>query len=132
MDSSGYSGVVPILPTPFHADESLDLESLARLVTFHIEAGVDALTILGVLGEANTLTDDEARSVMSVAIATAGETPVIVGASRTGTQATLETAIEAANAGASAVMVAPPPSPGSPRWRSRSISAESPPSRRSP
>jgi hypothetical protein len=30
--SFNYTGVVPILATPFHDDESLDLDSLARLI----------------------------------------------------------------------------------------------------
>ena len=34
-------GVIPILATPFREDESLDPESLDRLVRFMVEAGAD-------------------------------------------------------------------------------------------
>ena len=54
-----YTGVIPILATPFHDDESLDLESLARMIAFNKTAGVDGVTLLGLLGESNRLTDDE-------------------------------------------------------------------------
>ncbi len=52
-----FSGVVPILATPFHADESVDTGSLDRLVRFMAALGVDGVTVLGVLGESNRLSD---------------------------------------------------------------------------
>ena len=58
------AGVVPILATPFRRDESIDLPSLDRLVRFMAALGVDGVTVLGVLGEANRLTDRE-RDVLT-------------------------------------------------------------------
>ena len=46
-----FRGVYPILATPFHDDESLDLGSFDRLIRFMARLGVDGVTILGVLGE---------------------------------------------------------------------------------
>jgi hypothetical protein len=51
--ASPFHGVIPILATPFKEDESLDLTSWERVVTFAIEQGVNGITLLGVLGEAN-------------------------------------------------------------------------------
>jgi 4-hydroxy-tetrahydrodipicolinate synthase len=85
-----FSGVIPILATPFLDDESLDLESLQRLVKFNVAAGVDGVTVLGLLGEANRLTDAERVEVISAALEAAGDLPVIVGTSHSGTAATIE------------------------------------------
>lgn len=102
-----FKGVFPILPTPFLPDESVDLSSYARMVLFMKQAGVDGITILGVLGEANRLTDAERQSIVDVAVEAAGDLPVVVGTSHSGTQASIALGHMAANAGASAVMVTP-------------------------
>lgn len=105
------AGVVPILATPFHADETVDLESLDRLVRFMAALGVDGVTVLGVLGEANRLTDLERESVVRTAAAAAGSVPVVVGASHPGTTATHALIAMARECGARAAMVAPSPEP---------------------
>lgn len=105
--SPAFSGVWPILATPFHADESLDLDSLARMVGFMAALGVDGVTVLGVLGESNRLLDAERDQVVAAAVAAAGPLPVVVGASHAGTRASVGLARAAARLGAAAVMVAP-------------------------
>jgi 4-hydroxy-tetrahydrodipicolinate synthase len=102
-----FSGVIPILATPFHEDESLDLESLARLIHFNRQAGVDGITLLGLLGESNRLTDAERSQIIATGINAAEGLPVIVGASHTGTEATVALSEEAADLGATAVMITP-------------------------
>lgn len=105
--STDFHGVFPILATPFHDDESLDLESMQRLVAFMREVGMQGVTVLGVLGESNRLTDGEREAVVTAAVAAAHDMPVIVGVSHSGTSATVDLAQMAASLGASAVMVAP-------------------------
>ena len=105
--SFAFAGVVPILATPFHADESLDTESLGRLVRFMAGLGVDGVNVLGVLGESNRLSDANREAAIRAAVAAAGKMPVIVGVSHPGTQATVDLAKMAGSLGASAVMVAP-------------------------
>jgi 4-hydroxy-tetrahydrodipicolinate synthase len=102
-----FEGVFPILPTPFHDDETLDLESMTRIVRFMREAGVDGITVLGVLGEANRLNDAERERVVAAAVEAAQGLPVIVGASASGTLAARQLARSAQALGAAAVMVAP-------------------------
>jgi 4-hydroxy-tetrahydrodipicolinate synthase len=103
-----FSGVYPILATPFHDDESLDLESFDRLIRFMADLGVDGVTILGVLGEANRMLDREREELISTAVrATGGRLPIIVGASHSGTRAALELSRMAQDLGADAVMIAP-------------------------
>lgn len=101
-------GVIPILATPFHDDESLDLPSLTRLIEFSAEVGANGVTLLGVLGESNRLTDAERSTLIRTAVqAAAGKLPVIAGCSHTGTAATIALVDEAMSLGASAVMIAP-------------------------
>lgn len=100
-----YTGVIPILATPFHDDESLDLESLTRLIRFNAAVGVDGITILGLLGESNRLTDADREQVIRTAVSAAGSLPVIVGTSHTGTAATIEHSRQAIALGATAVMI---------------------------
>lgn len=102
-----FEGVYPILATPFDDNENLDLESFDRLVRFMAGLGVDGITILGVLGEANRLLDSERAELIRTAVAAAGAMPVIVGASHSGTRAARELAQMAENLGAAAVMVTP-------------------------
>jgi 4-hydroxy-tetrahydrodipicolinate synthase len=103
-------GVLPILSTPFHADGALDLDSLRSLVRFELEAGAHGLTILGIAGEVYKLLDAERDVVTEVVMEeVAGRVPVVVGAGHPGgTRASVELCQRAEQAGAAAVMVAPP------------------------
>ncbi len=103
---SKFEGVVPILATPFHEDESLDLESWQRLLEFMIGVGVDGVTILGVLGESNRLGDHEREALIHSAVSTVNKrVPIIVGTSHRGTTAARYLSQMAQNLGADAVMV---------------------------
>ncbi len=103
------AGVHSVLVTPFANDESLDEESLRQLIAFYANAGVDGVVVLGVLGEADRLSDRERERVIAVAVDEAREIPVTVGITHNATRITVERARAAAAAGASAVMVGPPP-----------------------
>ncbi len=102
-----FEGVFPILATPFDDNENLDLESFDRLVRFIGGLGVEGITVLGVLGEANRLLDGERETLIRTAVAAAGSMPVIVGASHSGTRAARELSQMAEQLGARAVMVTP-------------------------
>jgi 4-hydroxy-tetrahydrodipicolinate synthase len=106
-----FEGVYPILATPFHDDERLDLESFDRLIRFMARLGVDGVTILGVLGESNHLLDREREQLIQTAIKAAGSMPVIVGTSHSGTRAALGLSQMAEALGADAVMVTPQAEP---------------------
>jgi 4-hydroxy-tetrahydrodipicolinate synthase len=102
-----FEGVYPILATPFHHDETVDLESCERLVRFMADLGVDGVTILGVLGEANRMLDRERETLIRIAVKAAGAMPVIVGTSHSGTRAAVGLSQMAQELGADAVMVTP-------------------------
>ena len=108
MAQHPFSGVIPILATPFNDDESLGLASWQRMIEFMVEGGVDGITILGVLGESNRLNDHEREALIKSAVSTVNKRiPIIVGASHSGTMAAVFLARMAADLGADAVMIAP-------------------------
>jgi 4-hydroxy-tetrahydrodipicolinate synthase len=107
-----FSGVIPILATPFQEDESLDLSSWQRLLQFMLAVGVDGVTILGVLGESNRLNDEERQTLIETAVAVVDKRmPIIVGTSATGTRTAAYLSRMAQDLGADAVMVTPAKEP---------------------
>ena len=102
------TGVFNITPTPFHPDGALDLDSLARLTAFTRGTGVQGMTILGVLGEADKLTERERDIVIEATIAAADGLPICVGTTHAGTDGCIAWSRRAQALGATAVMVAPP------------------------
>jgi len=103
-----FTGVIPILATPFLEDESLDLESWRRLLEFMVSLGVDGVTILGVLGESNRLNDAERKTLIEGAVSVvAKRVPIIVGTSAAGTRTAVFLSRMAQDLGADAVMVTP-------------------------
>jgi 4-hydroxy-tetrahydrodipicolinate synthase len=106
---SALNGIFAITATPFNADGSVDLPSIDRLVDFEVGTGVHGLTILGILGEAHKLTEDERRRVTERFIKGArGRVPVVVGTSAPATDLAIRYSREAQELGAAAIMVAPP------------------------
>jgi 4-hydroxy-tetrahydrodipicolinate synthase len=102
-------GIYNITPTPFHPDGTLDHESLRRLTTFTRDRGVDGMTILGVLGEADKLTERERDEVITATIEAAGPSfPICVGTTHAGTDGCIAYSRRAQELGAAALMIAPP------------------------
>src|SRR5690606_32914629 len=72
-------GVWGVVATPFTADASaVDELSLARLVQFSQSAGVRGLTVLGVFGEAASLTEHERERTLRVVVDST-EVPIVTG-----------------------------------------------------
>src|SRR5271163_3666203 len=99
LDESA-NGVFIIAATPFSDNGALDLESVDRMVDFYLERGANGLTILGVMGEAPKLTEEESRALIRRAIARARGASIIVGVPAPGL-ASIKTL-------AASAMVAPP------------------------
>lgn len=108
--SESAKGVYIISATPFAEDGALDLDSASRLVEFYLEAGVQGITILGMMGEAPKLSLDEAqRFLRHMLERAAGRLPVVVGVSNAGLDNLARLAGQAMEYGAAGVMVAPIP-----------------------
>jgi 4-hydroxy-tetrahydrodipicolinate synthase len=109
LDSTA-QGVYPIAPTPFHADGQIDFDSIDRLTDFYLASGATGLTVLGIMGEAPKLDQQESMAIVKRFIARAPALPVVVGVSSPGFAAMSGLARGAMDAGAAGVMIAPPPS----------------------
>ena len=95
---------------PFVPDESLDPASLKTLLDYLAAGGCTGALVLGMLGEADRLDDDERRQVLSTALDYAGDRlQISVGVTHNSTVVTRRRALEAQEQGAAAVMVSPPP-----------------------
>src|ERR1700724_3614444 len=102
-------GVYVIAPTPFQVDGRVDEASADRMTDFFVQCGVTGITVLGQMGEAPKLEHEEALAIATRVIRRAS-VPVIVGVSSAGfaSMRTLSRAVM--DAGATAVMIAPPSS----------------------
>ena len=101
-------GVYVIAPTPFLPDGRVDDASTDRMTDFFLEAGCDGMTILGVMGEAPKLDGAESLEISRRIIRRAGKAGVIVGVTAPGFAAMRALARGVMEAGAAAVMIAPP------------------------
>ena len=102
-------GVFIIAATPFTDEGALDLHSVDSLTDFYLGCGVTGFTLLGIMGEAPKLTGEESISVVERVICRAQGRQVIVGVSHAGLENVRRLSHEVMSAGASGVMVAPPP-----------------------
>jgi dihydrodipicolinate synthase/N-acetylneuraminate lyase len=105
-----WKGYWPACPTPFHADQSLDLDSFRALLEWYIGQGVHGLLVNGTSGEWFSQTSDERRRVAETAVAAAaGRVPVVVGCTSYTAREAIELARHALAAGASGISSTPPP-----------------------
>ena len=105
---SNLKGWMTALVTPFK-DGAIDESALRNLIDWQIESGIQGLVPVGTTGESPTLSHEEHKRVVEIAIAEArGRVPVIAGAGSNNTREAIELAIHAEKAGASAVLVVTP------------------------
>jgi len=86
-------GIVPPIPTPLTADETVDESATRRLVELNITAGVGAIWVLGTTGRFDLVSDGEQRRFAEiVADAAGGRVPLILNVSDMGTKRVIERA----------------------------------------
>lgn len=114
-----YHGVFPIVVTPFSdtRTEIIDFQSFRRCISFLKQTGVTGITIAGVLGESNRLTDRERQKLVETAAEEIRSTESVggksknlklcVGTTHTGTEATVALSQMAQDSGADGVMISP-------------------------
>lgn len=96
-----FSGCATALVTPFLPGGALDEAALRRLIDRQMEAGVDALVLLGTTGEPCTLTMEERERVIATGMeAVSGRVPVIVGTGSNDTRRAMQYALQARRLGA--------------------------------
>lgn len=103
-----FSGSMPALVTPFQGGE-LDIDTLKKLVEWHVGEGSSALVPVGTTGESPTLTHAEHEMVVEVVVkAAAGRIPVIAGAGSNNTLESIRLAQHAEKVGADGILVVTP------------------------
>ncbi len=104
-----FHGSMVALVTPMHADGSIDEAAYARFINWQIAEGTQGIIPVGTTGESPTLSHDEHKRVVEIAIETAaGRVPVIAGAGSNSTAEAIGLASHAKKAGADAVLVVTP------------------------
>jgi len=112
MKSSVYNlrGSLVAIVTPFTKANKVDLAAYKRLLQMHLHGGTNGIVVCGTTGEADSLNASEASQLISLTVETVGKKiPVIAGATAITTEHAIENAVRAKQAGADALLVAPPP-----------------------
>lgn len=103
------TGILPVAPTPFHDDGSLDPDGMRRVLDCMIDQGVDAICVLANYSEQFLLSDEERTLLTRLSLEqVAGRVPVIVTISHFATGIAKSRAQEAQSLGASMLMMMPP------------------------
>jgi 4-hydroxy-tetrahydrodipicolinate synthase len=103
-----FFGSIPALVTPFR-DGRVAEDTFRELVEWQIDEGSNGLVPCGTTGEAATLSTDEHRRVVEIAVEVArGRVPVIAGAGSNNTTHAVELTKIAREAGADAALHVPP------------------------
>lgn len=109
MSNSIFTGSGVAIVTPFKEDGSVNYESLANLLEFHIANKTDAIVICGTTGESATLTPKEHSDVIKFTVDTVNHRiPVIAGTGSNETAYALELSNDAERAGADALLIVTP------------------------
>ncbi len=109
MENKKLCGIIPPLVTPLKDNETLDVESLERLIEHLIDGGVNGLFILGTTGEEQSLSYTVRKEmIVQSARINRGRLPLLVCISDTSIVESIRLAGVAADNGADGVVSAPP------------------------
>lgn len=108
-DLTRFNGVFTALVTPFTETGDIDWNAFDRLIDRQLEAGIAGLVPVGTTGEAATLEDDEALSVIAHTVKRAGNSAyVLAGTGSNVTKKTIAATKRATDAGAHGVLLITP------------------------
>ncbi|MFC7292860.1 dihydrodipicolinate synthase family protein [Hirschia litorea] len=106
-----FSGVLPVVPTPFTDDNKVDHTSLANVVKFAISAEASALVYPGVASEDIQLSAEERAACMATVVeANEGRLPIIAGVNSNDAPVMVEMASLMSSLGATGIMAMAVPS----------------------
>ncbi|MDR2811481.1 MAG: 4-hydroxy-tetrahydrodipicolinate synthase [Tannerellaceae bacterium] len=84
-------GMGVALITPFKENESIDFDTLGKLVDYQLQNGTDYLVVLGTTAETPTLTEDEKDKVIDCVVTKVrGRIPVVLGVGGNCTRSVVE------------------------------------------
>lgn len=98
-------GSIVALVTPMHEDGRIDFDGLRSLIDWHIDQGTDVIGVVGTTGESPTVTMEENREVIRVAVEhVKGRKPVLAGTGANSTAEAIELSRFAKQVGADATL----------------------------
>ena len=104
-----FKGSIVALITPMHPDGALDEAAFERLIGWQVENGTSAIVPTGTTGESPTLTHEEHRRLIDLAVrAASGRIGVLAGTGSSSTAEAIATTRHAREAGADAALVVTP------------------------
>jgi 4-hydroxy-tetrahydrodipicolinate synthase len=102
-------GVIPPMISPLTASGQVDVEAVGRVADYILAGGCSGLFVLGGVGQGAWLSTAQRGGIVeATARATAGRAPVLVGLMLPGTAPARDAALQAADAGADALVVGSP------------------------
>ncbi len=109
MSNPLFKGSYVALITPMRPDGAVDEAAFGAFVDWQIQQGTHGIVPVGTTGESPTLSHDEHRRVVEIAVeVAAGRVPVVAGAGSNSTAEAIELTRHAKAAGADAVLVVTP------------------------
>ena len=109
MSSPLFKGSYVALITPMRPDGAVDEAAFSAFVDWQIQQGTHGIVPVGTTGESPTLSHDEHRRVVEIAVeVAAGRVPVVAGAGSNSTAEAIELTRHAKAAGADAALVVTP------------------------
>ena len=110
MNAMPSGGLAAIAVTPLDESGAIDASGLQQLMEFYLACGSSAIAILGVMGEANRMTDEESKLVVDLSVdAVRGRAPIIVGVSSPSMARVADLAGHAMARGCAGVLLQPTP-----------------------
>ena len=104
-----FKGSFVALITPMRADGSFDEKAYSEFVEWQIGEGTNGIVPVGTTGESPTLSHQEHKRVVEIAVAVAkGRIPVIAGAGSNSTEEAIDLTRHAKEAGADAALIVTP------------------------
>jgi 4-hydroxy-tetrahydrodipicolinate synthase len=105
----GLTGIVPIIPTPFTADEEIDGLGICNLIDFAVESGIEAVCLPAYASEFYKLSDEEKLYVVKVAVGhAAGRIKIVAQSNNPSLRGAVKLAEANVKAGADVVSLAVP------------------------
>ena len=103
------AGIVPIIPTPFSANEEVDEKALRRLVDFAVSCKVEAACLPAYASEFYKLTDEEKVRVVKIAVEqSAGRIQIVAQSNHPSLKVAVDLAKQNIDAGADVIALAVP------------------------
>ncbi len=102
-------GAVPIIPTPFHSDETIDEDALCNLIDFAVSSGLQAVCLPAYASEFYKLTDAERLWVVKKAVQhAAGRLKIVAQSNHPSLKVAIELAKANVESGAEIISLAVP------------------------